>query len=69
MDEPSAILDEGEVETMFDVVRRLAADGVGVVYISHRLDEIRQIGDRVTVLSEGATVRRGCQPAHRPTCW
>ena len=53
MDEPSAILDDSEIETLFEVVRRLAADGVGVVYISHRLDEIRQIGDRVTVLSEG----------------
>ncbi|HEX2070167.1 MAG TPA: sugar ABC transporter ATP-binding protein [Thermoleophilaceae bacterium] len=59
MDEPSAILDEGEVETLFDVVRRLTADGVAVVYISHRLDEIRRIGDRVTVLSDGRTVATG----------
>jgi ribose transport system ATP-binding protein len=65
MDEPSAILDEGEVETLFGVVRRLAADGVGVVYISHRLDEIRQIGNRVTVLSEGRTVVSGL-PATTP---
>ena len=41
MDEPSAILDDGEVETLFGVVRRLTADGVGVIYISHRLDEIK----------------------------
>ena len=40
MDEPSAILDEAEIGTLFDVVRRLTAEGVGVVYISHRLDEI-----------------------------
>jgi ribose transport system ATP-binding protein len=59
MDEPSAILDEGEVETLFDVVRRLTADGVAVVYISHRLEEIRRIGDRVTVLSDGKTVATG----------
>jgi ribose transport system ATP-binding protein len=59
MDEPSAILDDGEVETLFDVVRRLTADGVAVVYISHRLDEIRRIGDRVTVLSDGRTVATG----------
>jgi len=65
MDEPSAILDEGEVETLFDVVRRLAADGVGVIYISHRLDEIRKIGNRVTVLSEGVTVASGL-PATTP---
>jgi len=59
MDEPSAILDDGEIETLFGVVRRLAADGVGVIYISHRLDEIARIGDRVTVMSEGATVASG----------
>ncbi len=56
MDEPSAILDSGEVETLFEVVHRLTAEGVGVVYISHRLDEIRRIGDRVTVLKDGRTV-------------
>ncbi|MDP9135635.1 MAG: ATP-binding cassette domain-containing protein, partial [Actinomycetota bacterium] len=66
MDEPSAILDEGEVETLFDVVRRLTADGVAVVYISHRLDEIRRIGDRVTVLSDGRTVATGIE-ASTPT--
>ena len=66
MDEPSAILDESEIETLFDVVRRLTAEGVGVVYISHRLDEIRRIGDRVTVLREGATVVSGL-PASTPS--
>jgi ribose transport system ATP-binding protein len=59
MDEPSSILDAGEVETLFEVVRRLTAEGVGVVYISHRLDEIRRIGDRVTVLADGATAADG----------
>ena len=53
MDEPSAILDEEEIETLFEVVRRLTAEGVGVIYISHRLEEIRRIGDRVTVLADG----------------
>ena len=66
MDEPSAILDEGEIETLFDVVRRLAADGVGVVYISHRLDEIRRIGNRVTVLADGRTTATGI-PSTTPT--
>ncbi|CAA9467056.1 MAG: Ribose ABC transport system, ATP-binding protein RbsA [uncultured Solirubrobacteraceae bacterium] len=66
MDEPSAILDDQEVETLFAVVRRLTAEGVGVVYISHRLDEIRRIGDRVTVLSDGRTVVTGL-PADTPT--
>src|SRR4051812_15665714 len=66
MDEPSAILDEGEIETLFGVVRRLTAEGVGVVYISHRLDEIRRIGDRVTVLADGRTTASGI-PATTPT--
>ena len=59
MDEPSAILDDGEIETMFGVVRRLTAEGVGVIYISHRLDEIKRLGDRVTVLTDGRTVASG----------
>ncbi len=62
MDEPSAILDDGEIETLFDVVRRLTAEGVGVIYISHRLDEIRRIGNRVTVLADGATAATGLAP-------
>src|SRR3954454_6500891 len=66
MDEPSAILDESEIETLFDVVRRLTSEGVGVVYISHRLDEIRRIGDRVTVLADGRTTATGI-PATTPT--
>ena len=66
MDEPSAILDEAEISTLFEVVRRLTAEGVGVVYISHRLDEIRRIGDRVTVLADGRTTATGL-PATTPT--
>ena len=65
MDEPSAILDDNEIDTLFEVVRRLTAGGVGVVYISHRLDEVRKIGDRVTVLSDGRTVATGL-PADTP---
>jgi ribose transport system ATP-binding protein len=66
MDEPSAILDGEEIETLFGVVRRLTAEGVGVVYISHRLEEIRRIGDRVTVLADGRTTATGI-PASTPT--
>jgi ribose transport system ATP-binding protein len=65
MDEPSAILDEAEIRTLFEVVRRLTAEGVGVIYISHRLDEIRRIGDRVTVLADGRTAATGL-PASTP---
>ena len=65
MDEPSSILDDAEVETLFGVVRRLTEEGVGVVYISHRLAEIPRIGSRVTVLSDGRTVASGL-PADTP---
>jgi ribose transport system ATP-binding protein len=67
MDEPSAVLDSGEVDTLFRVIRQLTADGVAVVYISHRLDEIRVIGDRVTVLKDGRTVAVGLPARSTPT--
>ena len=56
MDEPSAVLDSGEVANLFHLVREVTARGIAVVYISHRLEEIRQIGDRITVLKDGKTV-------------
>ncbi len=58
MDEPTAALTEADVGRLFDIVRRLKRRGVGIVYISHRLDEIFAIGDRVTVLRDGAYVGR-----------
>ncbi|WP_231503026.1 sugar ABC transporter ATP-binding protein [Blastococcus sp. URHD0036] len=67
MDEPSAVLDNEEVERLFRVIRDLTADGVAVVYISHRLEEIRQIGDRITVLKDGATVATGLPARETPT--
>ena len=67
MDEPSAVLDAEEVKNLFRVVRELTASGVAVVYISHRLDEIRQIGDRITVLKDGRTVATGLPVATTPT--
>jgi ribose transport system ATP-binding protein len=62
MDEPSAVLGRHEVDTLFDVVRRLTAEGVGVVYISHRLEEVAAIGDVITVLRDGRTVAAGMAP-------
>src|ERR671912_1086968 len=59
MDEPSAVLDNEEVQRLFGVIRDLSAHDVAVVYISHRLEEIRQIGDRITVLKDGRTVATG----------
>ncbi|EST38260.1 sugar ABC transporter ATPase [Streptomycetaceae bacterium MP113-05] len=58
MDEPSAALDPDEVDNLFRIVGSLTAEGVAVVYISHRLEEIRRIGDRLTVLKDGSTVAR-----------
>ncbi|WP_394162174.1 sugar ABC transporter ATP-binding protein [Galactobacter valiniphilus] len=55
MDEPSAVLDNEEVKNLFHVVRELTAQGIAVVYITHRLEEIRQIGDRITVIKDGRT--------------
>jgi ribose transport system ATP-binding protein len=56
LDEPTAALTDPEIETLFQNIRRLKAAGVGIIYISHRMDEIRQIADRVTVLRDGRTV-------------
>jgi len=56
MDEPTAPLTDHEIATLFSVIRRLKADGVGIIYISHRLEEIFDIGDRVTVLRDGKTI-------------
>lgn len=67
MDEPSAVLDAEEVENLFRVVRELTAQGVAVVYISHRLDEIRRVGDRITVLKDGVTVGRNLPVAGTST--
>ncbi|WP_028927128.1 sugar ABC transporter ATP-binding protein [Pseudonocardia acaciae] len=67
MDEPSAVLDPEEVDNLFRVVRELKSGGVAVVYISHRLEEIRRIGDRVTVLKDGRTVARNLPARTTPT--
>jgi rhamnose transport system ATP-binding protein len=56
MDEPTASLTRKEVELLFAVVRDLRKNGVGVIYISHRLEEIFQLADRVTVLRDGESV-------------
>jgi ribose transport system ATP-binding protein len=67
MDEPSAALDQQEVLSLFGVIRDLTAQGVAVVYISHRLEEIRQVGDRVTVLKDGRTVATDLPAKQTPT--
>ncbi len=56
LDEPTASLTDPEIERLFANIRRLQAQGVGVLYISHRMDEIRRIAGRVTVLRDGRRV-------------
>ena len=56
MDEPTSSLDEREVEVLFDVIRGLQANGIAVIYISHRLDELYAVCDRVTIMRDGRTI-------------
>ena len=67
MDEPSAVLDTEEVRNLFAVVRGLTDQGIAVIYITHRLEEIRQIGDRITVLKDGRSTASGLPVAETPT--
>ncbi len=53
MDEPTAALTETEIDELFNIIRQLRAKGVGIVHISHRLEELKQISDRVTVMRDG----------------
>jgi ribose transport system ATP-binding protein len=56
LDEPTASLPRSDVEGLFDVLRQLRDEGVGMIYVSHRLDEVFDIADRVVVLRDGETV-------------
>jgi len=56
MDEPTTALTEQEIEFLFEIISHLKSMGVSVIYISHRLDEIRKIADRITVLRDGRTI-------------
>ncbi|MBJ7539380.1 sugar ABC transporter ATP-binding protein [Marinomonas sp. C1424] len=53
MDEPTAALNDAEIAELFVIIRRLKAEGVGIIYISHKMDEIKKIADRVTVMRDG----------------
>lgn len=56
MDEPTSSLSIEETEELFQIIRKLKANGIGIIYISHKLKEIKEIGDRVTVLKDGGYV-------------
>ena len=60
MDEPTSSLGESEIQTLFSLIRQLKSQGTCIVYISHRMEEIFEIGDRVTVMRDGCFVQT-CQ--------
>ena len=66
MDEPSAALTDREIDRLFDIIRSLKANGAGIVYISHRMEELPKIADRVTVLRDGQAIETRAQSAFPP---
>lgn len=56
MDEPTAALNDAEIAELFLIIKRLKSEGVGIIYISHKMDELKRIADRVTVMRDGETV-------------
>lgn len=56
MDEPTAALNDTEIAELFSIIRRLKSEGVGIIYISHKMDELKRIADRVTVMRDGEYV-------------
>ncbi len=65
MDEPTAALNDAEIAELFKIIRELKSRGVGIVYISHKMDELKQIADRVTVMRDGEYVATVDRPRHR----
>ena len=74
-DEPTSSLSEAETQEVFRIVRTLRERKMGVIYITHRLDELRAVGDRVTILRDGGTVHTGAaggavdRPRSSSTWW
>jgi len=56
-DEPSAVLGIKELEILYNIIRRLKRNGLGIIYISHRLEEVFEIGDRITILRDGELIK------------
>ena len=66
MDEPTSSLDEREVAVLFDVIRQLSDEGVAIVFVSHKLDELYAVCDRVTIMRDGRTVAVSPMARDRP---
>lgn len=60
LDEPTAVFTGSEIDLLFGIIEKLKAQGIAIVYISHHMDEIFRIGNKVTVLRDGHLVRSGC---------
>ncbi|SHE91425.1 sugar ABC transporter ATP-binding protein [Clostridium fallax] len=56
LDEPTSALTQSEIEDLFKIIKRLRSEGVGIIYISHRMEEFNEIADRVTILRDGTYV-------------
>ncbi len=56
MDEPTAALSDKEINNLFQIIRRLKENGVAIVYISHRMEEIFKISDKITVMRDGLSI-------------
>jgi ribose transport system ATP-binding protein len=67
LDEPTASLPQGDVETLFGVLRKLRSRGVGMIYVSHRLDEVFSVCDRLVVMRDGQVVDQGRSAMRSPT--
>jgi ribose transport system ATP-binding protein len=59
LDEPTTALERGESQRLFEVIGQLAAGGTGILYVSHRMDEIRRLSDRISILRDGRVVHSG----------
>jgi ribose transport system ATP-binding protein len=57
MDEPTSPLNDAEIEELFTIIRQLKSHGVGIAYISHRMDELKRISDRITVMRDGCYIQ------------
>ena len=66
MDEPTSALNAPEVERLFGLIAQLKAQGCGIVYITHKMEEIERIADRITVLRDGRLVGIGRRPLELP---
>ena len=57
-DEPTAVLTETEAEMLLDAMKRLAAEGIAILFITHRLDEVMEVADNITILRDGEVVAK-----------